>query len=66
MQQFVQSCHLLSGKMPNVSAANVHDLPDKDLQETPFVTACSNIDYLRSGNIKFNDKSLTLSDQETS
>ena len=34
------------------------------LQETPFVVACTNIDYLRLGNVKFNDKSLTLRDQE--
>ena len=24
-------------------------------QETPFIIACSNIDYLRFGNVKFND-----------
>jgi hypothetical protein len=28
-------------------------------QETPFVAACSKIDYLRFGNVKLNDKSLT-------
>ncbi len=33
-------------------------------QEAPFVLACSNIDYLRFGNVKFNDKSLTFSTQE--
>jgi len=35
-----------------------------ELQKTPFILACSNIDYLRFGNVKFNDKSLTLCDQE--
>jgi len=35
-------------------------------QETPFVVASSNIDYLRFGNVKFSDKSLALRDQETS
>ena len=30
-----------------------------DGQEAPFVGAYSNIDYLRFGNVKFNDKSLT-------
>ena len=34
------------------------------IQETPLIFACSNIDYLRSGNVKFNDKSLTLCNQE--
>ena len=29
-------------------------------QETPFVVAFSNVDYLRFGNIKFNDNSLIL------
>jgi hypothetical protein len=52
--------------MPNISEVRLQDIPDKDLQETPFVTACSNIDYLRFGNVKFNDKSLTLNDQEKS
>jgi len=33
-------------------------------QETPFILACNNIDYLHFGNVKFNDKSLTLCDQE--
>jgi hypothetical protein len=35
-----------------------------NIQETPFILACSNIDYLRFGNVKFNDKSLTLCNQE--
>ena len=34
------------------------------VQETTFVVACSNIACLRFGNVKFSDKSLTLSDQE--
>ena len=34
------------------------------LQETPIFRARNNIDYLRFGNIKSNDKSLTLCDQE--
>jgi hypothetical protein len=37
----------------------------KTSQETPFVTACTNIDYLRCGNVKFNDKLLTLRDHES-
>ncbi len=37
-----------------------------ELQETPFVVTFSNIDYLRFGNVKFNDKSMTLRDQEKS
>ena len=34
------------------------------VQETPFILACSNINYLRFGNVKFADKSLTLRDLE--
>ena len=32
----------------------------KGIQETPFILACSNIDYLRCGNIKFNYQLLRL------
>jgi len=35
---------------------------NRDKQEAPFVVAFSNIDYLRFGNVKLNDKSLTLCD----
>jgi hypothetical protein len=55
---------LLSCKVPNISATRLQQIPDKDLQETPFVGVLYNIDYLRFGNVNFNDNSQTIQDQE--
>jgi hypothetical protein len=49
----------------SLPARLAEDLKKKtDIQEAPFILACSNIDYLRFGNVKFNNKSLTLCGQE--
>jgi hypothetical protein len=60
MHQFLHDYQLLSCRLPNISAIRLQDIPDKDLQETPFVGVNNLTDYLRCGNVKVNAQLLRL------